>query len=792
MRQHLAVFLCATASLAAVNTAQAQSAGASGSEPRATQLETIVVTARKRTESLQDVPVAVVAIPQAALQNNRADDLSKIGELAPQVTIGRATTGTGSVITIRGISSGAVDSGLDQSVSMSIDNVSLSRGRIIQTAMFDMQQVEILQGPQALFFGKNSPAGVISIHSADPTSAFEGYVRGGYEFKARERFVEGAVSGPLTDTLKGRVALHYNHMRGWIKNRAVPEANPFDPTAPLPGPLQGRWGPRETDFAGRMTLLWEPSDTFSANFKLTLDSHKVNGNGAWSEAFCVGGQTVPVVVAGATTVVMPNSDCRTDRVKAENSLPAKYAANYPYGNGGVPYQRSDLGLASLTLTKRLGDVTVTATTGYYDQFHRGAHIGDWSEFVRIYDSERERYQMLNQEIRANTEFDGPVNFMVGGYFEHSKRKWLNAPDLFNALNPLTNDYTSTITTSRSKNDSWSVFGQVRWELMPNLELAGGARYSKDIKRSLLLNVVNNPRGAIFASLFPAGVPINARYSDDNISPEATLTYHPQPGQTIYAAYKTGYKAGGISNGGLLSTGANAQNVQFGPEKVKGFEAGYKADLLDRTLRLNVVAYRYKYNGLQVTALDNNIFRYTIRNAASSRTTGVTADAEWLVSELLTLRGNIGYNKAVYLSFPNSQCYALQTAALGCVGGVQDLTGKRLNRAPKLTYMVGGDLHPELRPGWKTELSASAAYSGSYMTATDYGPGGFQKSYWRVNAAVHVGPENGPWTFSLIGRNLTNSYTKVTTFSWSATGNINQFAAIFSRPREVAAQLEYKF
>src|SRR5438067_5893725 len=107
MRKCWALLLCGTASMAAVGSATAQTAGAAGAEPHVAQLETIVVTARKRTESLQDVPVAVIAIPQAALQNNLANDLSKIGELAPQVSIGRATTGTGSIITIRGISSTA-------------------------------------------------------------------------------------------------------------------------------------------------------------------------------------------------------------------------------------------------------------------------------------------------------------------------------------------------------------------------------------------------------------------------------------------------------------------------------------------------------------------------------------------------------------------------------------------------------------------------------------------------------------------------------------------------------------
>jgi outer membrane receptor protein involved in Fe transport len=791
MRKHLMAGLCGSASLLAVSHAQAQTASAPGAlrtEERGQTLETIIVTARKRTESLQDVPVAVVAITQASLKNNLSSDLSKIGELAPQVSIGRSVTGTGAVITIRGISSSAADSGLDQSVAIDIDNMALSRGRIIQSAMFDLQQVAVLEGPQALFFGKNSPAGVISLQTADPATTFGGNGAIGYEFNAKEIYAQGAVSIPINDQLRMRLAAHYSHMQGWIHNNAQAGPNPFAPNAPLPGPLQGRTDPRGSDAAARLTVLWEPSSDFTAKLKVTVDREHVNSNAAQEEAYCIPPTTVPDELG----VPMTNADCRADRQKAENSLPALFAAHYPYGNNGVPFQRSDLELASLTLNKTVGSVTLTSTTGYYDQFHRGSHIGDYSPFVLIYDSERERYRMFNQEFRMNTEFSGPLNVMVGGYYEHSSRRWLNAPDLFNVQNPLTGDYTSTINTADNKTNSWSVFGQLRWKIMPNLELDGGARYSRDRKTAALENVINNPAGPLFAAFYPAGVPINSEFVGHNLSPEVTLTWKPEPNQTLYAGYKTGYKAGGISNAGLLIVGSTPDNVKFGSEKVKGFEAGYKADLLDRSLRIDVTVYRYKYTGLQVTAFDNVNFRYSIRNAASSRTSGVTASATWLASRELSLNATLGYNKAHFLSFPNAQCYSGQTAAQGCVGGAQDLTGRPLIRAPKLTYSLGADYTKDIGGSWKADLSASASHSSSYQSADDYGPGGFQKAFWRLNAAVHVGPQDDSWSFSVIGRNLTNSYYKVVTFGWSGTNNPNEYASFFNRPREVAVEVSHQF
>jgi outer membrane receptor protein involved in Fe transport len=783
MQKHALALLYLTTSTLAATAALAQT-------PQG--LETITVTARKRTESLQDVPVAVTAIPKASLENNLASDLNKIGELAPQVSIARALTGTGAAITIRGISSGTVDSGLEQSVSLSVDGVSLSRGRIVETAMFDMQQVEVMQGPQSLFFGKNSPAGVISITTVDPTNTFEGYVRGGYEFKAEEKYAETAISGPITDSLKARLALRYSHMNGWIKNVAPTGPNPFNPAAPLVGPLHGKTGPMGHDLAGRFTLLWEPSDDFTVKFKLTMDSQRLNGNGAYIEPYCTNGRTVPTQQG----LPMAGADCKADMVKSEGSLPALYAANYPFGNGGKPYMWSDLGLASLTLNKTFDSFSVTATTGYYDQLHRASHNGDTSPYVLIYDTERERYRLINQEVRLNTDFEGPVNAMVGGYIEHSHRRWLNAPDIFNIINPATGDYTTTITTSDNDSDSYSAFGQLRWKIVPALELAAGVRFTRDEKQSRLLTLANNPLVEAAFGLFPANQVINGRFANNNVSPDVTLTWKPDADQTLYAAYKTGYKAGGISNPALLPATATAANLTFGPEKTKGFEVGYKADLLANTLRVDLTAYRYNYNGLQVTATEPSTtgsFIYTIRNAAKARTYGVTGSFEWLATERLSLNGNFGWNRARYLSFKNSQCYGGQTAATGCVGGVQDLSGRALNRAPDWTFKVGADYKADIAPGWIADLSASAAYNGSYQAAPNYNPGGFQSSFWILNAAIHISPESERYRLSLIGRNLTNSYYKMGAFEQSGADNpLDQFTSTFNRPREIAIQASYKF
>jgi outer membrane receptor protein involved in Fe transport len=751
-------------------------------------LEEITVTARKRAESLQDVPVAVAAIPKTVLENNLANNLDKIAELAPQVTIGKATSGTGALITIRGISSAAVDAGLDQSVSMAIDGVSLSRGRIVQSAMFDLQQVEILQGPQALFFGKNSPAGVISITSAPPTDTFEGYVKAGYEFESEEKYAEGAVSGPITDALKGRLAFRFSHMNGWIRNIAIAIPNPFQPFAPLPGASAGqKTSPRGKDLTGRLSLDWAPADDFTAKFRLTMNSERMNSNSGYADNFCTNGVTHP------NTLGVPddNTDCDINMVRTVSDFPAILAVNYPYANGGVPYANSDLGLASLVLDKKFGDISVTSTSGYYDQAHKGSFTGDFSQYAQIYGVEAERFRQFNEEIRLNTDFDYPLNAAAGVYYEHNNRRFFNAPSILNIFNPVAQNYTTGTLIARNTSETYSAFGQLRWKITPDVELAGGARYTHDDKKATLTNFTGNPAApALGILLYPDNTPLFSHYKSNNVSPEATLSWKPTPDQTLYAAYKTGYKAGGIQNPALFPSDSTAANLQFGPEKVKGFEVGYKARLFSNTVRLDVTAYRYNYNGLQVSAQKPPDFRNTIRNAAKARTQGVQASFEWATTDRLTLNGNFGYNRARYLDFLNAQCWTGQTAATGCINGGQTLSGRPLSRAPDVTFKLGADYHADLMPGWLADLSVSAAYSSKFDTAADYSPGSIQDAYWLLNASVTVMPESEKYKIAIIGRNLNNAYYRLSTHPKGFAPY--QYTGFFSRPREVAIQATYNF
>lgn len=775
--------------------AHAQSAEAPADEG-ASGLADIVVTARKREETLQDVPVAVSAVSGDDLRRNLASDLTKMAELAPQVSISQGGSGTGAVITVRGISSASNDAGLDQSVAIELDNMPLSRGQIISASLFDIQQVQILQGPQALFFGKNSPAGVISIRSADPTDVFEGYLTAGYEFEARQKYAEGALSGPLGETLKARLAFRVSDMRGWIKNIAVARPDIINPAFTAPG-ANHRYNPGNRDIAARGTLVWNPTDTLEANLKLTYNDQKRNAGNTTSEPFCLAPTTVPILAGRGA---LPDSDCRKDQVTSHGAVAPQYAANIPYANGGNPYFSSKIKLATLTLTERTDQGAVTSTTGYYDQVTKQLNVSDWSTYATIWAASREKYQLFTQELRYDSELDGPFNIMLGAYFEHFKRPLINTPDLFHTFNPQANNYGSVTMDSLSKGDYVSGFAQARWDILPNLELSGGARYSYDRKS---LRLVNTEVGPTQTGLLPRGQVLRSRFSDSHISPEATLSFHPWEDHTLYAAYKTGYKGGGISNGFLVPRTATSESLTFRPEDAKGFEAGYKATLFDRTLRFDITGYTYKYSNLQVVSYNSQTVSFVLQNAATARIKGVQGSVTWLPVENLTLKANFGYNDAKYIDFSTAPCYAGQNAATGCqpaipatptspaVAARQDLSGKALLRAPKLTYSVGADYRLPLSDGLESRLGIQGTHSSSYQTATDYAPGGFQKGYWLLNASASVSANEGKYELAVIGRNLTNTYYMLNVNGWSG-GGANQYVGFFNRPREVVVQGTVKF
>ncbi|CAN7586323.1 TonB-dependent receptor [Phenylobacterium sp. LjRoot219] len=725
---------------------------------QSSELQEIVVTARKREESILNVPVVETALPAEQLERFQVKDLRDVATLVPGLAFGGSVLSIGTQVSLRGVGTAAYDPGIDQSVSLNIDGLQLSQGLAYSSGFFDAGLIEVLKGPQALFYGKSSPGGVISIRTADPTDKFEVIARGGYEFEARERRAELIVSGPVTDTLKLRLAGMYSNQDGFYKNQ-VQFALP-----PLGGAIAPKRLAGGESWMLRGTALWSPTSRFDARLKLATVHDYTRNPSVLNIVSCPDGLAGPL----GFPFINPADACRKDRNLSTTDMdPAAYVGVV---EGGRDFLESTQTYGSLEMNYQLADaLTLTSQTGYYLLHSRSQFNSSQSSFagttVPVINGFRRRD--VTQELRLNSDFSSPLNFTAGAFIQRGR---------FSDLVTLLGNQRLGFPALLQKGvqvvhvDTESLFGQLRYAITPELELAGGARWT-DERRT------NDPTD------LTTGVPIRVakpvtKIGSNNVSPELTLTYRPTSDLTYFAALKRGYKSGSFN---VATPPVAGFDNSFGDERVTGGEVGMKSRLLDRALLFNVAGYYYKYKGLQVgtvVPVENNIPVTRTLNAGAARIYGIEADAVYRPAAVdgLTLNAALNWNDTKFTSLDDVPCYGGQTIAAGCnqnfssaansgVGGFtsQDLSGLPLIRAAKWQANFGFEWERDVGKGMKLVLSNNNHYSSKYLV--NIGLPTYQGAFIKTDLAVTLhGPEER-WELALIGKNLNNKLT---------SGNCSQF------------------
>lgn len=786
---------------AGVALAQAPAAGAAD-DGKPTEAE-IVVTARGRVERLSDVPVAASVVTTEDIRRHDINSVANIRIVAPQISLDRGFTGSGTSITMRGVSSSVIDAGVEQSVLLDFDGVAISRGRILNDALFDLAGIDVLKGPQPVFFGKNSPGGVVSVKSADPTASFSAFVRGGYEFNARTTTVEAAVSGPLSEQVGARLAVFSSNSKGYIHNMASGVADPFvaagSPYGFIPA-APSRLGAEEK-IAGRLTLKYT-GDDLSATFKLLVSRYKGQGLQSFSEVMgCAPGFSNPIDKIGASTFVDSTGDCSLNDRSSQGWMSPAVVAKWPEvnsQNGGQPYSKNVTVLPVLRLTKRFGQIDVTSVTGYYDYDYVSQGNADATAYAYFWSYSNEKNKSFYQELRAVSNFDGPLNFATGGHFESNDRTLfvggLNGRPGADAVTGKLHTYDNQ---QGNKSTAFSLFGQLRYKPIEQLELAAGGRYTRQTRKlDTVFTFVNSNVAAGFRAV---GDHITGRNSEDNFSPEVTLSYKPVRNLMAYVAYKTGYLAGGFSNPGIPSRTATAQTLSFAPETVTGWEAGLKGSALDNMLTGSITGYRYVYKGLPLTslvALAANQVTYLTQNAANTLAQGVEVEANLRPAAGTRLSATASYNDAKFRSFPGAQCYAGQTAATGCVivpgttTTTQDLSGKSVYRSPKWILTAGASQEFALSSNFNLTANADVRYTSGYFATIGLNPVSYQKGFTILNAGLRLATSDDKWSLNLIGRNLTN--VRYATLGVDKPGGAGDVFAVAGEPRAVVLQAEIRY
>lgn len=749
-----------------------QAADANVDAQQASGLSDIVVTARKRSESVQDVPIALTAVSGEQIQRADLTSIEKVAARIPAFTVGRASNGSGAQLTMRGIGSSSTSIGIEQSVATVVDGVYYGQGRIINEGFFDLARIEILKGPQALFFGKNATAGVVSITSADPGKDLEIIARARYEFNAKQPQIEVIASTPITDTLGIRVAVRASKMYGGLyRNEALPftftttDVSNGVSTNHISQPSD-RDAPGEKELLGRVTLKWEPTSDITNTLKASGDYSKTNNNSWNYVAFkCPTGNSALTGYA-----------CGNNFVTHQNKLPADIAASFPFAEkDGSLYNRYKSWQATNTLNVKLDDITLTNVTNYNWNNNRFTCACDFqSAGGSNWATENSTWHAFSNELRALTSYDGPLNFMVGGLYQRTKRtfeQYIIIGNVEDSTQSPANRYVGTSKSSFTKGETLSGFGQVIWKPLPKIEVTGGVRYTHETKDSFFAQPYNNV--ALTGIFRPANSPdglgtITANQVFNDWSPDFTVTYKPQPGIMFYGAYKTNYKSGGFSNGGINSAFSADPNgdLTFAPEKARGFEIGAKTELFDRQLRFNIAAYTFKYTNLQVDFFNSPIFAFQTLSA-DARTKGIETDFEFAPRGLagVNLHGSLNYNKARYIDFPLAPCYAGETPAQGCnlvpaVGGNftrQNLTGAPLSVAPRWTGSLGVSYDRDLNDNLRYGIAVDARYSSSYLASAFGNPDSRQSRYVSLDASARIATADDRFEIALIGKNLTNRF-----------------------------------
>lgn len=732
----------------------------------------IVVSARRRDETAQETPVAMTVLNNALLERYAVTGIDSIASLTPGLYTGETSGSVGGSISLRGVGSGESQAFIDQAISVNVDGVQISTAQILRAAQMDLQQIEVLRGPQALFFGKNSPGGIISITTASPGDKAEVMVRGGYEFDANEWIVDATFSAPLGDNAGIRLAGHYADMDGFIDI-----ISPVEIITP-PNPAIRRAGidafPNRKELFLRGTLAFEPTDNLDINLKATYTDTRIKGSPSYFSDIvgCPYGLPQEAIVVA--------SNCRNDGVTVTAKIPESTLALNPLLEPDGHRDNKQM-LISGTINYQLSDtLKLTSVTGYYDIDEDLSSNGGYGLAASNVFTVRFRNRQVSEELRLASDFGGAFDFLVGGFFEDRKlftETYIVVPTFGNFELPFE--------STNQQQKTYSVFGQAQVGFTDALELSVGGRYTHEVKDLLNYNIALATAGTPVLTkpmvnfVNDPNYPGPKRLTFNNFSPEVTLTYKPSDDLMLFASFKKGYKSGGFDGaytaGAVLTKGVNA----FEPEEVTGGEAGLKAYLADRQVTFNLTGYWYDYKNLQVSTYDTAARSFSTGNAAQSRVRGIETDMVFRPRSIpgLEIHAAAAYNDAQFKEF-FAQCYKGQSQALGCdndinpvtgFGNTQDLSGVQLRKAPKFTATFGGYYETPVASGLMASLSSDLSYSSKYNYGTDYQPFTIQNGFAKLDASVRLFREDKRWELALIGRNLTNMRSLVNGIDRTSTG-----------------------
>ena len=674
----------ALATAFAIAPAYAQDTGGVDNLPPADD-GAIIVTARKQAEDLQRTPVAVTALNGDLVERLAVQELDQIENFTPNVDLQNITFSSNSLgAAIRGLGFNDLEKTFDPTVGVTIDGVFLAYSTGALVDLDDVEQVEVLRGPQGTLYGRNTIGGTINITRSRPTGEFGLTAKGSY---ASYNNIElGAIfNAPLAEDVLA-LKLSYNMRKGDSFTRNV-----------LTGERDG--GPDTHTFGG--ALLFTPSSSFEA--LLSLDYQDDN-----TEYPPILNLTQPGELFCDILGALEPSACRSgsfDRSREEGFVPSF---------GAFPFTTpSETFAATLNMELDLGSGTITSITGYRDmsetleEENTGTLLVDLGGGpVPVVAAFRpQESSQFSQELRFNSDFAGPFNFVAGVYYLEASY------DIFPETNPLgTGDgqifiFGGPVQVFEAGQDTTAlaVFGEGTYNLTPDLRLSVGARLSYE-KKDFYLDRIDPATGGLLLSVNPS-----ESWTEPNWRVLLDNQFSPQV--FGYASYSRGTRSGGF-NGRAVSASSVGP---YQPETVDSFEIGFRTESSDGRFKFNPTAFYALYDDKQeelLVGLPNGATETTVFNAANVKIWGVEIETSARPTDALTLRGALGY-----LDYSYSDFFALDTRPLSpTTGTIIDVSDSaRLRNAPKFTLALGGDYRFPVAALSEVVLTANYKFADEFQS-----------------------------------------------------------------------------
>ncbi|MEP6784438.1 MAG: TonB-dependent receptor [Sphingomonadales bacterium] len=701
---------------AAAQDASAQPASADQPASEASTGD-IIVTAQKREQNLQRVPLAVSVVGAEQLAASGVRQFQDLGNVAPSLTVRPAEHPVNANVSLRGVGTFAFGIGVEPSVAVLVDEVPLAFQARAFTDLPDVERIEVLRGPQSTLYGKSASAGLINIITRQPTDTLR--VRANLLATTDSEYGGNfSVSGPISPELGYVLSASYSQWDGNVRNL-----------------FNGKKVNGRDAYNARGKLRWEPSDDVT----FTLSGNYLSGHSTVGRPFIRMDPTALLRnTAGLTpAVVMPGVTVSEQNQDISNNYDSR--TNYEGYGGSL---RGEIGI---------GDHTLVSVTSY-DKFRLNDYLDHDDTSAPAPNGNNIqvgtfRSTLFTQEIRLLSPSTNPLRYTLGAYYANVK---FERPFFRGSAFSLANWFAT------SKSEQIAGFAQIDWEIVPSLTLTAGGRVQNEKVSYSFLDIQNGN------AAFAGGAEDTAGTYRLNASYQAT------PDIMLFATYSTGYKGQTYD----LTTGFNQNRVLAGPikpERSRDKEIGARMQFFDRHLTVNLTFFDTDYTNLQAQSIEtlaDGTQNFRLTNVGGLNTRGIELDTTARLGNDLSLSASLAYLDAKYTSYPVGQCYPLQTIAQGCVaavpagpGGVpaaqpayQVLTGARAVQAPEFKFSLGADYSPSLSASLRGVAQVNWQHQSSvFYVASD--PQTFQPTYDIVNAGLGVRAEDKKWEVVAFVNNL---------------------------------------